>query len=134
MVVPWSLLAEAGGVPKSSFLESPLLWTSLALVGVLLLGALIIALVDRWRKRPVQTTSTDSEQLSHWRTLYQRGEISREEFERLRTLLGGRLRERLQIPPKAEGSASTGQQPAPPGEPPAEPPPPAPPGAFRSEM
>jgi hypothetical protein len=139
MVVPWlqqspgwgfGLVAQAGGAARPGIWESPLFWTSLALVGALLLGALIIALVDRWRKRPVQNTSPAGEQLSHFRSLYDRGEISREEFERIRALLGGRLREQLQVPPpKAEGPPAAGQRPAEGDKPPAEPPAPPPPGA-----
>jgi hypothetical protein len=140
MVVPWlqfpcwrgGLVAAADVVVvrNTSIWESPLFWTSLALVGALLLGALIIALVDRWRKRPAQPVAPAGEQLSYFRSLYAQGDISREEFERIRARLGGRLREQLQVPPKEGGPPAPGKLDSGTAEvPPAEPPPPAPPGA-----
>ena len=139
MVVPWlqfpccGLVANAEVVVRSSSMwESPLFWTSLSLVGALLLAALIITLVDRWRKRPTQTTAPAGEQLSYFRSLYARGEISREEFERIRARLGGQLREQLQVPPRADPSpAPQKSESAPAEERPAAPPPdpnPSPPG------
>jgi hypothetical protein len=120
MVVPWlsqlscwrcGLVADVGGTPKPGIWESPLFWTSLSLVGVLLLGALIIAIVDRWRKRPVQTTAPPGEQLSQFRSLYERGELSQEEFDRIRARLGGRLREQLKMPaPKSDSAPVAGKQ------------------------
>jgi hypothetical protein len=117
------LLAQAGPAARPSLWESPLFWTSLSLVGALLLAALIIALVDRWRKRPTQTTAPAGEQLSYFRSLYASGDISREEFERIRARLGGRLREQFQVPPKADPSAGPEKS----GLTPAEDRPPAPP-------
>jgi hypothetical protein len=135
MVLPWlqllprwrgGLLAQAAPVARPSMWESPLFWTSLALVGALLLAALIIALVDRWRKRPAQTAAPAGEQLSYFRSLYARGDISREEFERIRARLGGRLREQFQVPARAEQPpAPEKSNPAPAEAPPAAPPPPS---------
>jgi len=84
---------------------------SLALIGVLLLGALIIAMVDRWRKRsrPVGTTAGD--QLSHFRALFDRGELSREEFERIRSQLAPKMKEELKLTPAVP---ETPPKPAPP--------------------
>lgn len=83
-------------------------WTSLALVGALLLGAIVIAALDRWRKRTQEERVSAGDQLSHFRSLYDRGEISREEFDRIRTRLGGKMRQEFQLP----------QPPAPPAAPP----------------
>jgi hypothetical protein len=104
--------------------ESPLFWTSLSLVGALLLAALIIALVDRWRKRPAQKIAPAGDQLSYFRSLYASGDISREEFDRIRARLGGKLREQFQVPPRADASAAPQKSdPAPAEERPAAPPP-----------
>jgi uncharacterized membrane protein len=97
MFVPWSIILQAGGAVKPGW-RTPVLWTSLILVGVLLVGALLITLVDRWRKRASSRTATPAEQLSHFRRLYDRGELSAEEFERIKTLLGGKLRQDLHVP------------------------------------
>jgi hypothetical protein len=77
-----------------------LLVTSLCLVAGLLLAALIVALVNRWRQRhETKDETSPTAQLAHFRSLYEAGTISLEEFERLRTLLGVRLRESLGAAP-----------------------------------
>jgi hypothetical protein len=60
---------------------------------VLLIGAAVIALVKRWRQRTESVSMSPSEQLAQYRSLYERGVMSKEEFDRLRALLGGQLRE-----------------------------------------
>jgi hypothetical protein len=72
---------------------------SLALIGVLLLGALIIAIFDRWRRRSRSVSPTAGDQLSHFRALFDRGELSREEFERIRSQLTPKLKEELKLTP-----------------------------------
>ena len=67
--------------------------------------------LKRWRKRPTEERVSAGDQLSHFRSLYDRGEISREEFDRIRTRLGGKMRQELQLP----------QSPAPPAAPPRDP-------------
>jgi hypothetical protein len=145
MLVPWSIIQVVVGQVKPRTPTAPVFWTTIALVVALLLGALVIAFVDRWRKRRSDRLSP-GEQLSHFRSLYEKGELSREEFERIRTLLGGRLREELDLPPAkpsaepppAATATETGiqalddrLQPPPPGPatetPGPPPPPPAPP-------
>lgn len=84
-----------------------LLWAALPLVGALLAAALILYLIDRWRKREAaeeEAACTPNEQLSRFRSLYERGEMSREEFERVKALLTGQLRRELNVsaPPTAE--------------------------------
>ncbi len=81
--------------------EPRLLINTLLIVAVLLLGALVVAVLNRWRRSSEKALSA-SEQLSHFRTLYEEGSISQEEFERLRALLGGQLRASLQTPPTKE--------------------------------
>jgi hypothetical protein len=97
-----------------------LLWTTVALVAVILLGALIIALVDRWRKRPVQERPTSDDQLAEFRSLYEQGVMSREEFDRVRAMLGERIRRELELPTSPPPANSP---------PPESPPPPAAPDA-----
>jgi hypothetical protein len=88
-----------------------LLVTSLCLVAALLVGALVIALVNRWRRRSeAKEDLSPSAQLAHFRSLYEAGTISQEEFDRLRAVLGGRMRETMGVH-------------APPPETPAKPPP-----------
>lgn len=107
--------------------KSQLLVAGLCLAAALLLGALVIALVHRWRQRSTLANDlSPSAQLAQFRSLYEKGAISQEEFERLRNLLGARLREDLGVPappaePRPSGSDNT--EPRPSGSGNAEPPP-----------
>ncbi len=89
-----------------------LLVTGLCLAAALLVGAIVIALSSRWRRRRgLEEDLSPSGQLAHFRSLYEAGTISQEEFERLRALLGGQIRQEMGVPaPAPEGTA-----PAPPG-------------------
>jgi hypothetical protein len=80
------------------------------LVGGLLVAALVVSWTDRWRKRRGTDSPSSGEQLTHFRALYEKGELSREEFERIRSRLGQQIRKDLNVP----------QRP-PPESPPAEP-------------
>jgi len=107
------LVAQAAPAePPPKLRPGDLLWLSLPLIGILLLGALVLYLFDRWRKRVAATRDevTSNDQLSHFRSLYERGEMSQEEFERVRTLLAGQLRKELNVP------APPGSPPSPPAE------------------
>jgi hypothetical protein len=78
--------------------DSEVLWAALPLIGALLVGAGVIYFVDRWRKKADRTQAPAEDELTHYRVLYERGELSPEEFDRLKLLLGGRLRKELNLP------------------------------------
>jgi hypothetical protein len=82
------------------------------LATALLVASVVIALANRWRRRPSTPSLTASDQLAQFRSLYEQGALSEEEFNRLRALLGGQIREALDVPPR----------PAPPSVPPGSPP------------
>jgi hypothetical protein len=132
MLVPWSIILQAGGAVKPGW-HAPVLWTSLVLVGALIIGAIVIALVDRWRKRSGAQHLTPGEQLSHFRALYDRGELSREEFERIRNLLGEQLRKDFHVPgaPQPQSAAPPAQDTHVQAQPPQDGPPP-PDGAIQN--
>jgi hypothetical protein len=70
------------------FWSSPeFFWWSLALAGILLAGALAIACARRWRTCLMDTPNLPEQDLEHYRTLYEQGELSREEFERITGIL-----------------------------------------------
>ena len=70
------------------------------LMATLLVGALILSYVDRWRKRQLADDSTsDVDQLGSFRAMYERGELSKEEYERVRAKVALRIKEK--IAPKA---------------------------------
>lgn len=73
-----------------------LLLTSLCLVAALLVAALVVALVNRWRRqRDAEEDVSPNAQLAQYRSLYEAGAISAEEYERLRAVLGAQLRESI---------------------------------------
>jgi hypothetical protein len=100
------------------------------LVIALLVGALIIAIVDRWRKRHGVARVDSGDQMAHFRALYERGELSKEEFEQIRARLGVRMRRELRLsthpevdqvknpPPPPEAPPPAAGQPPPAPEPP----------------
>lgn len=62
------------------------------LAGVLLLGAILVAWAGKsWRESEKKSSGTPVDQLSEFRSLLDSGEISREEFEKLRQTLGKRI-------------------------------------------
>jgi len=79
-----------------------LLVTGLCLAAALLVGAVLLALLGKWwRRRNAPEDLSPSAQLAQFRSLYEAGTISQEEFERLRNLLGAQMRETLGIPAPA---------------------------------
>jgi hypothetical protein len=79
-----------------------LLVTGLCLAAALLAGAGILALLNKWwRRRRGPEDLSPGAQLAQFRSLYEAGAISQEEFERLRNLLGNQMRQTLGIPAPA---------------------------------
>src|SRR5262249_4945316 len=74
------------------YLDDPrLLIAGGVFAGCLLVGAIVIAVVKRWRKKQERVTPSASDQLNEYRALFEEGDLSKEEFERIR----GRLLERM---------------------------------------
>lgn len=96
-------LAAAAPVTRPPRLSGDLLWAALPLIGILLLAALVIYLVDRWRKRAAaaRDAAASGDQLSHFRSLYERGEMTQKEFEQVKALLAGQLRKEMNVPAPA---------------------------------
>jgi hypothetical protein len=91
----------------------PLLLTILVLMVTLTTAALIIVWIGRLMKRPPPDLSS-SDELTRFRSLYESGDLNREEYERLKAKLVPRLRKELDLPAKD-------QPPAPPDAPPESP-------------
>lgn len=106
-----ALMAQAapkpGRAPGLDPLDPRLLWAALALVVAVLVGALVISLIDRWRKQPQAGKLTPNDELAQYRQLYEEGELSQEEYDQLRALLNQRLRQQLDLD---QGPAGAGQQ------------------------
>jgi Short C-terminal domain len=105
---------------KPSSWDPSLLWTTLALVAIIVIGAIAFAVLNLWRKRALPPTFDANDQLAQFRELYDKGELSEQEFERIREQLGGKIRADMGVPAsaaakdeKAEQSHADGQAAAP---------------------
>jgi hypothetical protein len=99
--------------------ERLLLWVSV-LVGVLLLGAFIIARVDRWRKRQMEAKDDEADHVTSFRELYENGELSKEEYDRVLRRVAERVgaKSRPQTPPPAANNQESSPTPSATEEPP----------------
>jgi hypothetical protein len=112
-MVPW---ARTAVLAASSWFD--LLTNGLYIAAALLAAAVVIAVIRRlYRKGAAAPTAGD--QLTHYRRLYERGAISQEEFERLRSVLGGQVRREVKgaTHPEVTGEPLPGPK-APPEPPP----------------
>lgn len=114
MVLPGQIVGNVALLARVTQWDPRLLWYSLGLVVLLLVGAYVIWLTDRWRKRAQQSHANSGDQLAHFRRLYERGEFSAEEFARIRGLLTGRLIKEMEKPPPPEAPPQPPQPPVPP--------------------
>jgi hypothetical protein len=101
-VNPGQIVGSAALLARAPQWDPRLLWYALALVVLLLVGAYVIWLADRWRKRAQQPHVSSGDQLAHFRRLYEQGEISAEEFARIRGLLTDRMVKEMEKPPPPE--------------------------------
>ncbi len=96
-------------------LDYGLLLTVLALAGVVAVGVLIITVANRWRRNLGQDDVT-GDQMGSFRELYERGELSQDEYQRIKDRLGGQLRQELNLPgaPKPDSPPQPPTLPGPP--------------------
>lgn len=87
---------------------SSLFWTLFAFGLVVIGGAVVLYWADRLRKRPLQVGQTPQEQLAQFQELYEQGELSQEEFDRIRARLQKKagISEPPPVPPQANGSTT----------------------------
>jgi hypothetical protein len=108
MVSAWLAAANAGSPVIPSGAGFPILWATLPLVGAILAAAIIIAAIKRWRRQDNEPAgNSSSDRLSEFRSLYEAGELSEEEFARIRGRLTGQLKRDFKIPPKTEGESAS---------------------------
>ena len=86
------LLAE-GGRPAGNPWDRPeLLYGTLGLAGAFLAGGFVLYLVDRWRKRGTGPAGGDLAELTGFRGMLERGEITEEEYDRLRRKVAAKVK------------------------------------------
>jgi uncharacterized membrane protein len=91
-MLPWALLSNFDWWAKLSPFQQLFVLSSLLMAGLLVFGIVAVRLANRWRRRQEVGTATANNQMSTFRELYERGEITREEYDRIRNKLGGRMR------------------------------------------
>jgi hypothetical protein len=117
----------AQGRPAGSPWDRPeLLYGSLALAAALFAGGFVIFLVDRWRKRGTGPGEAGVVELSGFRGMYERGEITEAEYNRLRQKVATRVKGPAGAAPAGGGAAPTSPVAADGTLPPAAPPLPGP--------
>ena len=62
--------------------ERFLFWVGI-LLAVLVVGGMLMARLDRWRKRQMEVLDETSDHIGSFRALYERGEISKAEYDRV---------------------------------------------------
>jgi uncharacterized membrane protein len=83
-----------------------MVWPLVILTAVVVVGIVLIVWMDRWRRRPDQLNLTPAEQLARFQELYDRGELSQQEFDRIKARLEKKVRSEPPVPPQANGSPS----------------------------
>ena len=107
MTAAWQASAVAARPP---LWDPRLFWLTLVFVAAILLGVLIIHWIDRWRKRSGSERLSANDQLASFRELYDQGQLSQEEFERIRALLFRQLRQEWDVPATAPGTTPEQKQ------------------------
>jgi hypothetical protein len=108
-MVPTGATARALALLAADW-KPPMLTAGLYLGGALLAAAGVLALLNRWRRRSAEDRLGPAEQLAQFRSLYEQGLLSQDEFERLRSLLGGQIRRELGVPSAANRAGPTAPQ------------------------
>jgi hypothetical protein len=76
------VLALGGPLLALTKEERLFLWIGV-LLGVLVVGGMIVSRIDRWKKRQLEDRDDAPEHLGSFRAMYENGELSKEEYERV---------------------------------------------------
>jgi uncharacterized protein HemX len=109
---PWLLSQAPPGDPTAAAIRDPRTAAAAGmLIAVLLAGALVLVFVDRWRKRQFaepDATQESAESLSSFRQMYENGELSEEEYQKVRQKMAAKIkREVLAAQPSLEQAKQT---------------------------
>jgi len=86
------------------------LWLVAALVGAMLLGAILLSWIERWRKRQMSDGPVgDVKQLGGYRAMLERGELTQQEYDRIKHKEARRLRNKIVAKPEPEPQAPSPQ-------------------------
>ena len=89
----FSLVLFAQNKPAGSPFDRPeIIWGSVGLAAALLVGALVITIVDKWRRRAAMEEREAGLELTDFRAMYESGEITEAEYNRLRLRVANRVK------------------------------------------
>jgi hypothetical protein len=102
MFASWLMAATTD---QRTELPIALLWAIIVLIAVVLVAAGVIIMISRWVKRR-NTAATDAygDDRASFKVLYERGELTQEEYDKIRARLSQKLRQDLKVtaaPPTA---------------------------------
>jgi hypothetical protein len=69
-----------------------IIWATAGIVAALLAGAVVVKLVDHWRKKGLAPAGQSADELTEYRELFESGEITEDEYKRLRQQLADRVK------------------------------------------
>src|SRR4051812_1819448 len=92
------LLAQQQPPAGNPFDRPEILWATGGLVGALLVGAVVVLLVDRWRKKGLAPAGKSADELTEYRKLFDSGEITEDEYKKLRAQLADRVKQAAAVP------------------------------------
>jgi len=95
----FSIFAQVGK-GSDPFRSPDVIWGTAGLALALLAGALLVYVADRWRKRAIERGMDNSLELTEFRRMFERGEITEEEYTKLRE----RVARRVKAPQPETGS------------------------------
>src|SRR5438094_295208 len=88
-----SLALFAQNKPAGSPFDRPeIIWGSVGLAAALFAGAMVIYLVDRWRKQAALAERESGLELTDFRAMFESGEITEAEYNRLRLKVANRVK------------------------------------------
>ena len=88
---PLSLWAD------NPFLSTEFLVTIGLLIATLLAGAVVLYFTDIWRKKQFSTGHESLESLTHYRALFDRGEITETEYQAIRAKVATRVKQEVTL-------------------------------------
>lgn len=107
-----ALLAQAERPDKDPFRQPEIIWGTAGLAVALFAGAFLVWIVDRWRKRNVVRAIDSTTELTNFRQMYEQGEITEEEYVKLRNRVADRVKPATGPPPPDAGAPPNPASPA----------------------
>jgi hypothetical protein len=91
----FSLFAQLSKGNSDPFRNPDVIWGTAGLALALLAGAFLVYVADRWRKKAAARDIDSSRELTEFRRMFEHGEITEEEYAKLRE----KVAERVKAPP-----------------------------------